>query len=302
MMNRRSFLKIAAGAAAFGVGARAAEDERLRTISYNVLAFRGFPNTAATRKTIRLNLSRHPEMTAKALAAFSPDIVTLQECPPEEDVRRFAKALGMRYAFFPGGWKGNSTYPGGFPGAIVTRFEIDEAKNRPSAGAPHDDALFTRHLGCARLATPFGTLHVVSAHLHASEHPTRMNEAAAIVELIGKLRENGPVLLQGDLNSKPKDPEYAVWVEGGLVDVGKAMGIGDKPTSTSLRPRQRIDYIWATPQLAKTARRAAVLENPPFVPKPRDRSAYALSDHLPVMAEFLTGAKANSGTGPEFLR
>lgn len=293
MLDRRSFLKLAAAAGALTLGGRlkAAEGDRgFRTISYNVLAFRGYPNTRTTQSRIKECHARHPELAAKALAAFSPDIVTLQEGPPEEDVARFAKALDMQYAYFPGGWEGDETYPGGFPGAIVTRFEIEESENRPSTGAPHDAALFTRHSGRAKLATPFGQLHVVSTHLHASEHETRMHEAAAMIDLIARLRESGPVLLQGDLNHRPEDSEYALWIEAGLIDIGKQMGIGNKPTSTSVRPAKRIDYIWATPELAKTAQRAMVLDTTPFTPERGDSSSYALSDHLPVMAEFLMEA------------
>jgi len=295
VLNRREFLGLsAAGVLSLNYRAGAAEKENtFRTISYNVLAFRGYANTGAGRRRIEERRARHPELTGKALAVFSPDIVTLQEGPSEENVARFAETLGMRYAYFPGGWKGDEKYPGGFPGAIVTRFEIGETQNRPSAGAPHDEALFTRHLGRAKLATPFGPLHVVSAHFHASEHKTRMREAAAIIDLINMLRETAPVLLQGDLNHRPTDPEYALWVEAGLVDIGKSKGIGDQPTSTSVRPRNRIDYIWSTPKLAKMAKGAAVLDKPPFVPDPDVPSSYALSDHLPVMAEFCDGMKEN---------
>jgi endonuclease/exonuclease/phosphatase family metal-dependent hydrolase len=285
------FLGTAAGFLALGGRVRAAEGSgALRTISYNVLAFRGYPETDATRARLAECAGRHPELTAKALAAFSPDLITLQEGPSEEVVARFAKALDMRYAYFPGGWKGDQTYPGGFPGAVVTRFEIEESENRPAAGAPHNEALFTRHLGRVRLATPFGALQVVSTHFHAQSHAIRMREAAAIIALMAKLREGGPVLLQGDLNHGPEDPEYALWVEAGLVDVGKAQGIGDTPTAPSVRPRKRIDYIWATPELAGKARGAAVLDKAPFVPELGDSASYALSDHLPVTAAFSMGA------------
>jgi len=289
-LNRRRFLGLAAAGVLGSLsGARAADEGQKgtwRTVSYNVLGFRGHPSLESTRERIKARRERHPELTAEALAAFSPDIVTLQEGPPEERVARFAEALGMRYAYFPSGWAGKPPYLGGYPGAVITRFDIEESESRPSAGKPHDETLFSRHLGRAKLATPFGPLHVISAHLHASEHETRMREAAAIIELLGKLRETGPVLLQGDLNHKAEDPEYALWVEAGLVDIGKAMGIGDSPTFSSTKPRARIDYVWATPELAETARRAAVLNRPPFVPESGDPASYALSDHMPLMAEF----------------
>ncbi|MEA3365334.1 MAG: endonuclease/exonuclease/phosphatase family protein [Candidatus Hydrogenedentes bacterium] len=288
MLNRRGFLRVAsAGVLASAGTVRAGEKERLwRTISYNVLGFRGYPNLRRTRERLTERRERHPELTAKALEAFSPAVVTLQEGPPEEQVARFAKALGMHYAYFPGGWGGDKAYPGGFPGAVVTRFKVEESENRPSAGEPHDETLFTRHLGRAKLATPVGPLHVISAHFHASDHEVRMREARAIIELITQLHESAPVLLQGDLNHTPEDPEYAVWVEAGLVDVGKAKGIGNTPTFSSTKPGKRIDYIWATAEVAETARQAQVLNKPPFVPEPDDPASYALSDHMPVMAEF----------------
>ncbi|MFO7974144.1 MAG: endonuclease/exonuclease/phosphatase family protein [Candidatus Hydrogenedentota bacterium] len=279
MFNRRRFLGLAAaGFLGSAQGVRAAEDKGLlRTISYNVLGFRGYPNLPRTRERIEERRDRHPELTAEALEVFSPDIVTLQEGPPEEHVARFAKALGMHHAYFPGGW----------PGALVTRFEIEESENRPSAGDAHDKALFTRHLGRAKLTTPFGPIHLVSVHLHPSDHETRMREVGAVLDLIAQLHESLPVLFQGDLNHRPKEPEYARWEKAGLVDVGKAMGIGDEPTFSSMKPGKRIDYVWATPELAKTARRAAVLNKPPFIPGRDDPASYALSDHMPVMAEFI---------------
>ena len=288
IIQRRHFLKLA-GAGLLGTSMLARADEEntpFRTVTYNVLAFRGFPKTDATRSRLESSCDRHPEMTAETLKTFTPDIVTLQEGPSEALVERFAKTLGMSYAYFPGGWKGNNSYPGGFPGAIVTHFDIMASENRPSAGAAHDETLFTRHLGRAELDTPFGRLHVVSAHFHAQKHEVRMLEAAAIVALITKLRATGPVLLQGDLNHRPDAPEYKVWVEAGLVDIGARQGIGEQPTAPSIRPRSRIDYIWATPELAARAQHAEVLDKPPFVPDPEDPSAYALSDHLPVLAAF----------------
>lgn len=288
MIKRRHFLKLAgAGLLGSSVLAQAGEEKtRFRTVSYNVLAFRGFPETDATRSRLEACRERHPEMTAETLKKFAPDIVTLQEGPSEALAERFAKTLGMRYAYFPGGWKGDKTYPGGFPGVIATRFDIVASENRPSAGVAHDEALFTRHLGRAELNTPFGTVHVVSTHFHAQNHEVRMQEAAAIIALITKLRETGPVLLQGDLNHRPDAPEYKLWVEAGLVDIGAQQGIGEQPTAPSVQPRSRIDYIWATPELAEKSRHAEVLNKPPFTPEPGDPSSYALSDHLPVLAEF----------------
>ena len=128
MIDRRTFLEIAAaGMLAFGAGAAdEAKKSTFRSISYNVLAFRGFPRTKKTSSLLDANSGQHPEITAEALAVFSPDIITLQEAPAEDLVARFAVKLDMNYAYFPGGWKGDDAYPGGFPGAVVTRYKIEE--------------------------------------------------------------------------------------------------------------------------------------------------------------------------------
>lgn len=287
-MKRRDFLGIAGGAlattalSAYGQNAPLA----LRTVSYNVLAFRGFPRTEGNRDALGAAHSRLPEITARTLAAFKPDLITFKEAPYEKKVKRFAEALGMNYAFFPGGWKGDRTYPGGFPGAIITRYDITYSENRPSAGEAHPDTLYTRHLGRAELSTPFGKLHVITTHFHAHKQEVRLEEAQKIIELIESLRTTAPVLLQGDLNHTPDAPEYQLWKNAGLIDIGAKMGIGDEPTYPVTEPRIRIDYIWATPDLAEKAKDAAVLSKPPFVPDPKNLASFALSDHMPVMATF----------------
>ena len=285
--NRRTFLGVLGAGALAGWRAFAQETAaELRTISYNVLAFRGYPTGSESRARLDSEAASLPERTAEALATFAPDVVTLQEAPSAEVSARFAKALGFNHVWLDGGWEGDDRYPGGFPGVIATRYAIVEHENRPSAGAPHDAELFSRHLGRALLETPSGKLHVVSAHFHASDHPVRMREAAAIVALIDQLRTSAPVLLQGDLNHQPGDPEYQVWLDAGLVDTAAKMGAGSQMTANSIRPRARIDYVWATPDLAERATAARVLDGPPFQPDGDDETSYALSDHLPVMAAF----------------
>ncbi len=288
-ITRRVFLSTTAAAlAASALPVHGQGVGRLRTISYNVLAFRGYPRTKTTRDFLDSRVGEHPELTARALKEFAPDIVTLQEGPAEELVKRFAAELEMNYVWFPGGWEGNDTYPGGFPGAVITPYPIVDSESRPSAGVPHDATLFTRHLGRAELKTPFGRLHVVSVHFHASDHDARMKEAAAVVALIDKLHVSGPVLLQGDLNHRPEDPEYAVWKDAGLIDVAANHGMGQAPTFSSTNPSGHIDYIWATPELGGTSTHAEVLNSPPFAPKPDDVGSYALSDHMPVLVDFDT--------------
>lgn len=287
-MKRRTFLGLTSAAVlSTALPGRAQEScVSLNTIAYNVLAFRGFPRTEENRRAIGAAHSRLPEITAEALRLFKPDLITFKEGPYEKKVKRFADTLGMNYAFFPGGWKGDYTYPGGFPGAIITRYKILYSENRPTAGEEHPSTLYTRHLGRAELSTPFGKLHVITTHFHAHKEEVRIEETRKIIDLINTLRDSAPVLLQGDLNHRPEGPEYQMWVDAGLIDIGEKMGIGEEPTFPVTGGRARIDYIWATPDLAEKATAAAVLNDPPFVPDPEDSTSFALSDHMPVMASF----------------
>ena len=287
MIRRRTFLGLAATSLLSPFNARAEDTFRFRSITYNVLAFRGYPENDDTRESILSEHPNHPEVTARALAKFNADIITLQEGPPEKLVARFAKELGMYYVWFPGGWEGNDDYPGGFPGAVISRFPIVESENRPSAGESHPESLFTRHLGRAVLETPAGPLHVVTTHLHAQSARARHREVTAILALTRKLWATGPVLVQGDMNHKEDDPEYALWNTGDMVDVNAEADIVETGTFSSVRPRFHIDRFFVPESNKLAAQRAQVINEIPFIPNADDPTSYALSDHLPVMADFV---------------
>ena len=284
-MRRREFIGAAALLPLAAVRQASAQERPrvINTISYNVLGCRGYPETPQNRERLLADRGQLSERTAKALKEFAPDWVTFQEGPQVDKIRRIADAMEMRFAFFPGGWEGDDEYPGGFPGAVVSCWPIVESESRPSATGPHDVELFTRHLGRAKLDTPIGTLHVVSAHLHPSDLAVRAAEVTAVIALVRALNSDAEVVLQGDFNHMPDGPEYPRWKEAGLVDVLAKLG-SDGATFPSTGPKRRIDYIWATPKLAEAARIGRVLSDPPFAPA--DEASYGLSDHVPVFASF----------------
>lgn len=286
MMRRRTFLGIAAGTLFAPITARADDPFHFRSITYNVLAFRGYPDDDNTRVAIQIRREQHPELTARALAEYKPDIITLQEGPPEALVARFAKELGMNYVWFPGGWEGNDEYPGGFPGAVITRFPIIESENRPSAGDPHPEALFTRHLGRAVLDTPAGKLHVITTHLHAQSARAREREIAEIDKLARQLRETAPVLIQGDMNHRETSDEYALWKPAGLVDANAALNLTEIGTFSSVQPRIHIDRFFTHKDDPLRPVEGHVLNTGAFIIHPDDPASYALSDHIPVMIDF----------------
>lgn len=292
-MDRRNFIKTsgALGAAVTFAGANAAESTQtsgFTSISYNILACHGYPDTDTNRYKRIVAEGRMPERLALELALYQPDLVTLQESPSEAIVAEIAKELGFHYAWFPGGWPGNDDWPGGFPGTIMSRFPIEDNTNRPALAGVHSDELFTRHWCGATLKTDQGPLRVFSAHLHPQDEAIRAREITAILEVLGPVLAAGESLLfQGDLNHRPDGAEYERWVAAGLVDtLAAATGKKDTPTFSSTEPKGRIDYIWAGGPIASKITESRVLFEGAFRTNPEDPTSFALSDHVPVLARF----------------
>jgi endonuclease/exonuclease/phosphatase family metal-dependent hydrolase len=111
-------------------------------------------------------------------------------------------------------------------------------------------------------------VRIANTHLQHNSAVERAAQVEAIMELLAGSRE--PVVLTGDLNARPNDPEIAplstryddAWVEGGE---------GDGFTFSAANPSSRIDYIFVSPEIAVES--ATVLDS-------------TASDHLPVVAEL----------------
>ena len=57
-------------------------------------------------------------------------------------------------------------------------------------------------------------------------------------------------------------------------------------TYASIKPVERIDYIWSAGPISKHVASAKVLFEGAFRTNPADPNSYALSDHVPVLAVF----------------
>ena len=254
---------------------------RLCTVTYNVFACRGYPSTEDNRPVMANARAQIPTRIALELALYEPDIITFQESPDESVVAEIAGGLGMNYTYFAGG----------FPGAVITRFEIAASTNKPLAPtADADDAwgLFTRHWGRANLKTEDGDLVVYSAHMFpGNREDIREREVSQMLAAMeADLHSGRSMILQGDLNHSPDDPEYGRWVDAGLRDMFAAAGAGDGFTIRSTQRFARIDYIWAHGPLAERVTECRVLFEGAFRTNPDDPKSFALSDHLPVLAVF----------------
>lgn len=245
----------------------------LRTITYNVYGGNAFP--LRERGIFQEQL---PQRIALELALHAPTLITLQECPSQLFLETMAELLGMHGAFFPGGWSGG----------LLSRHPIIEVKNCPlPVGRERPEDCFTRHWGYGRIEMPEGPLHVYTAHLHPESHDIRMREIDLMLDVMQPHLQGADLLLfQGDLNHHPDTPEMRRWKDAGLEDAFQAAGQGPRETYSSLRPREALDHIWAGAALRGKATHCEVLRDGAFVANAELPHALALSDHLPLVADF----------------
>lgn len=264
----------------------------LRVVTYNIHGFYPLARTDEGKAVVRrvVSASQVTRRLALELALHKPDIISLQEAASEKRVAELARHLGMNYAYFPGGWKGKG-WPEGISGAVLTRFEIVESRDcpvYPKEERPKD--IYSRHCGRVLLRVGDEEVVVFSAHLLPSWANTthiRKQEIEGIVSLVSADRKKGrSVLVLGDMNHTPAAPEHGFWTSGGLVDTFAKAGAGPKLTCPSDVPKERIDYIWAAGPVASRLKSVRVLFEGAFRTNPQDRSSFALSDHLPVLAVF----------------
>lgn len=278
------------GAAAAAQTAATSAQARFRSISYNVLACGGYPRTKENGDRLDAAADQLLARFVQELTLYRADVLSFSESILRPDAERAAKLLDMQFAWFAPGVPSFKGYPIGFPGTLFTRHHIVESENAPYAkGRTPDAALFTRHWGRAVVKTPDDTIAFFSGHLNPQRQDVRMAEITEMLAVMTPVIKSGQsVLLHGDLNHRPDTPEYARWIDAGLTDCFAAKGTGQPFTSNSIEPRGRIDYIWAAGPLAARLRDCRALFEGAFRTNPADPLSFALSDHLPVLADFDT--------------
>ncbi|MEX0977646.1 MAG: endonuclease/exonuclease/phosphatase family protein [Pirellulales bacterium] len=248
-------------------------------IAYNIYKCTGWPEDR-TRAKKAVAGGQMPDRLAMELALYEPDIVNFSESPDEAIVKRIAERLGFNHVRFESGED--------WPGTLLSRFEIVEARNAPIVDGPRPKELFTRHWGRAIVRHPHGDVVVHSAHLYPFPDPAiRLREIGEMLKAMrDDLQAGRPMLLMGDLNHRPAPPEYPLWIDAGWVDTFAQAGKGDGPTVRADHPRARIDYVFAAGPLAKQVVESRPLFEGAFRTNPADPESFALSDHLPQMAAF----------------
>jgi endonuclease/exonuclease/phosphatase family metal-dependent hydrolase len=226
-------------------------------------------------------MKQMPQRLALELAIHEPYIINFSESPAKAVTDELAGLLGMHVVRFPSG--------GNWPGTLLSRFEIADARNAPVVGGQRPADLFTRHWGRAVIKLPAEQeLIVHSAHLHPADDPAiRLREIRAMLAAMKEdLDSARSMLLIGDLNHTPDSQEYQLWRDAGWVDTFAQVGKGKGLTFTADAPYKRIDYVMATGAIAARLVQATPLFMGAFRLNVDDEQSFALSDHLPQMATF----------------
>ena len=282
-MKRRSFFKTTSlGVVATSLNpmsgfAQWFPEKKIVTITYNVFQFKGYPETDDTQFILKDMKVQMADRMALELALYAPHIIAFQEAPEEEEVQRVAEKLGMNYVYFQGG----------FPGAVLTKFEIISTQNCPLVSMNQPGDLFSRHWGKVILKTQHEEIHLYSIHMHPSNDEIRGREVAEVLRVMKNDLDHGKmVVFQGDFNHEPIQDEYEQWEKAGLIDCYVQKGVEQRNTIKSTFPNRTVDYVWVNKPLEKRLLRCRVLFEGNFRTNPMDERSVALSDHLPVLAEF----------------
>lgn len=133
---------------------------------------------------------------------------------------------------------------------------------------PIRTSTFQRGLVWAAVHSPAGDLIFINTHFSAFA-PFAEERLAQAGDLLQFWKHKPRTIVAGDFNAPPDGPVTQRLRAAGLHELTAPLGLGMAPTYSALTPQERIDYLWATPEIDSLA--ASI---------PR----VTASDHLPVMA------------------
>ncbi len=206
-----------------------------------------------------------PEAIAQTIEASGADLVTLQEVSRgwlldgSTDLAAWlSNRLGMRVLF-----QGTSDPVWG--NAILTRLPV---LGHGMAPLPLAGTLLQRGYLWAQVDVGGPKpLLVIATHLHhiEAEHGPRLVQVPVLL----RFWNGSPFsLLMGDMNSEPTYPEMDLIRNAGLIDSWAEAGSGAGLSWPAVKPVERIDWVWHTPDL-----KASEAINPQSL----------ASDHLPLV-------------------
>ena len=217
------------------------------------------------------------ERVAAVIEAAAPDVVALQEVDRHlsrtdhvDQAGWLAGRLGFDVTYGPVVDLGPAeSDPDGarrqYGIALLSRAPLEEPRNllldRPRGGEQ-------RGLLGATITVDGRRVRAFCTHLQHRSRTERLAQATQIAESLATA--GGPVVVMGDLNARPGDPEIAPLTTV-LDDAWVVAGDGAGFTFDAATPHARIDYVLTSDDVV--ARHAAVIDTD-------------ASDHLPVLADL----------------
>lgn len=206
------------------------------------------------------------EAIAQVIEAQQPDVLALQEVSRGWLVNGsldmatwLSQRLEMPYMYGP-------TVESQWGNALLTRYPV---LDWGTVDLPPRDLLLTRGFTWARLDVGEGNeILVINTHYHhpREDTPIRVQQSQVVLDFwAGRER----TVFLGDLNTRPGEGPVRMLADAGLADALDLAGVEPGYTTPPADPQQRIDYIWASGDLAV-----------PEADVPRSLA----SDHLPVVA------------------
>ncbi len=225
--------------------------------------------------TWNLHGSADPNCTlvAEVIAGYAPDVVALQEVRRAQ-ARALAKRLGWHRAW------ARKHHP--YSPLVWWRTEgIAVLSSHPlshivrTSISPRVSTWTYRHrvLLAATVTRGGEALRLYDTHLSSDNADERISQARLVAEQV-ESDGAGLAVVAGDLNAPGEVEVIREFVRVGLLDAG-----GDD-TNPSILPSQRLDYV-LVPNTA-----ALISEQVPA----GGQSWHELSDHLPVVVEFVAGS------------
>lgn len=226
---------------------------------------------------------RSPERIAEVIASAQPDVVCLQELDAGRSrsgrvhqARSIAGALAMQAHFHAALEVAEGQYGNAILSAHPCRWV--RAGVLPGVHSPWS----TEPRGALWVSVLHGGVpwQILATHLGLGR-AERLRQARALVSSswVGAALDSPPVVLCGDLNSRPASAVHGIL--GRFLADAWALRGGPRPRTFSTRvPLVCLDYIYLSPRIGVPSVR--------IVDTPLARRA---SDHFPVVAELAWGAQ-----------
>jgi endonuclease/exonuclease/phosphatase (EEP) superfamily protein YafD len=248
----------------------------LRVVSYNM---HGDPDAPGVEHVVRL------------IARTAPDVVLLQEVAPFSR-QPLVDTLSTRlpYHHFS---KVNPTAPAASGTAVLSRLPIRNI--RPVTGLPAS----SRPTDVVTLDMDERPLAVISLHMITPDDGCKTGSLADCLSSVGQLGRDaavrrremdrvlaalpaGPVVVGGDLNSSTLNSPRRQLIEAGLVDLHRAVGAGPGFTAERARLAFRIDWLFASTDVAPVHEWVGSLDK---------------SDHRPLIADVVLRPADGASSG-----